>query len=234
MSRSVDDEVQTALRAAGNCQQLVPDRSIVFDRVRSRSSVAGGHPFDSWYHNRYRQSLIEDEHLGRAPCYVSPTAGVFLTIGERDTERGIRAAMPAQPSAFTAGEENRVERMVGKPLGWRRRIDCTLDAHEAPIVYTVLFKVPVDSQPEFDRWYGEEHIPLLLGCPQWVMSRRFDVGAVGGDGWTRLTLHYLTNVSALESPERALGRRTPWRDRLVKQSWFPGENIVHYRAPAMM
>jgi hypothetical protein len=90
----------------------------------------------------------------------------------------------------------------------------------------VFFNVPVDRHHEFDRWYEEEHAPMVLQCPYWVMTRRFRIGPSVGMAWTHAALHYLTDFRALESPERDQARATPWRDRLAAEGWLNGEYLV--------
>lgn len=220
----VNDEVETALARSRLNVAAFPDASIEFQRVHARATEPGQHPFDTWYHRELR-SQRAGQNVRR--LYGSVTISAFLAIGERAD------AALAPPSLLVAsGPAARVEQFIAEPIGSQRRVDGPIDPLEAPIVYTVLFRVPDNRADEFDRWYGDEHVPLLLGCKHWLMSRRFRVRGNSADGWTRLTLHYLADIDALDSPERALGRRTPWRDRLTREPWFPGENVVHYRLPA--
>ena len=40
--------------------------------------------------------------------------------------------------------------------------------------------IPAEHVADFDRWYDEEHIPLLARVPGWVRSRRFVLKEVLG------------------------------------------------------
>ena len=122
-----------------------------------------------------------------------------------------------------------IERFVGQPLGTRRRRDVGEDIVEAAVAYPAFLRVPDDRAAELNQWYDEEHLPILLTCRQWVMTRRFRATAAHGLDWNHLALHYLTDVRALQSPERERARGTPWRDRLVAQGWFAAEYRVCYR-----
>lgn len=100
---------------------------------------------------------------------------------------------------------------------------------EAAIAYPAFLRVPHNRLQEINRWYDEEHLPFLLSCPQWVMTRRFRVTAARGLDFNHVALHYLTDLRALQSPERDAARSTPWRDRLIAEGWFAPEYRICYR-----
>jgi hypothetical protein len=133
-----------------------------------------------------------------------------------------------QPSAQTKRMLTDVSgftRYIGEALGETRREDAQAP-ESAPILYAVFFKVPEEAQKEFDAWYVEDHAPTLMKCKDWLMVRRFSIIDGEPEGWNRLALHYLADASALQSPERAEARRSPWRDRLALQPWFSGKYSV--------
>jgi len=61
------------------------------------------------------------------------------------------------------------------------------------------------------------------------MARRFEV--VDGDPgrWTHLTVHYLGDRVALESPERAAARASAARQAMAGESWFRPEYLTFSR-----
>lgn len=91
---------------------------------------------------------------------------------------------------------------------------------DAPILYAVWFDVPEEARAEFDDWYDSEHVPLLMGCAEWLMVRRFHVAEGVPKSYTHLALHYLQSEHALESPAREAARATEWRSRLAAAEWF--------------
>jgi hypothetical protein len=150
----------------------------------------------------------------------------YLAIGELDAmprDTGERGACPLPAMVEHS------ERFVGQPLGTRRRRDVGADVIDAAIVYPAFLRVPAERMEEIGRWYDEEHLPMLMSCPQWVMSRRFRIAAARGLDFTHVALHYLSDLRALQSPARAMARDTPWRDRLVAEGWFAPEYRVCYR-----
>jgi hypothetical protein len=100
---------------------------------------------------------------------------------------------------------------------------------DAAVVYPAFLRVPEERLAEVGRWYEEEHLPMLLACPQWVMTRRFRIRSPEGVAFTHVALHYLTSLAALRSPERDAARNTPWRDKLIAEGWFSPEYRVCYR-----
>jgi hypothetical protein len=102
--------------------------------------------------------------------------------------------------------------------------------HElSPILYPVFFDIPPEAHAEFDAWYEEDHAPTLMKCKDWAMIRRFRIVDGAPASWTHLALHYLTDIAALESPERAEARNSPWRARLAAQPWFKGKYALFSR-----
>ncbi|KAI0752383.1 hypothetical protein C8Q80DRAFT_448056 [Daedaleopsis nitida] len=88
-----------------------------------------------------------------------------------------------------------------------RESDDSEDGHNAgggwcePGKYMTVIEVELMkyAEGEFNRWFDEEHIPLLARVPGWVRSRRFVLKEVlGADGWDGERISFcnrtLTNV----------------------------------------
>lgn len=99
-----------------------------------------------------------------------------------------------------------------------------------PVLMIVAFDVPPALQGEVERWYSEEHIPLLRRAPGWLRARRYEVQAHGGGPhWSSIALHELRDTAVLDSAERAYARATPWRARLSSQPWFAAAGRFVYQ-----
>jgi hypothetical protein len=115
---------------------------------------------------------------------------------------------------------------AAQPAGAARYVCVeTQDSGECQEMHRVLmivaFDVPDPRIEEIERWYRQEHGPMLLRAPGWLRTRRYEpVSIAQGPRWTHLALHELRSVEVLDSPERALARSTPWRARLEQESWF--------------
>lgn len=198
--------------------------AIIFDLLTVERSNT--FQFDVWYANHYRPSLVASGAYLGVRCYGSPLRGAYLGIFETATPLPASAIAPN-----TARHESivRAERHAAEQISERQAPNAPRDVIEAAIVYPVLFRVPPEREAEFDAWYEDEHLDLLLACPYWPMCRRFKVASPGADSPTHIALHYLTDLRALESGERDRARATPWRDRLAREPWFRGDYRVYYR-----
>lgn len=95
----------------------------------------------------------------------------------------------------------------------------------APILYSVLFKIPPDWHAEFDAWYDTDHMPIILGCKRWAMTARYHVI---GSPYTHLALHYIECASAFDDAALKAARQTPWRNKLLAHRWFTDVDKMIY------
>lgn len=95
----------------------------------------------------------------------------------------------------------------------------------APIILLVSLSVKAEAEEDFNKWYDEEHIPMLAKAPGWVRSRRYilkDAGSFGIEGSKKeglppkyLAVHEWTEAMDQESEEYKAATNTPWRARIV-------------------
>lgn len=195
---------------------------VVIDYVRARGPE--GIKFDAWYCNTHLPVFADEYQMRRMRRYAVPSRTSYLAIGELD-----EASQRERDAIAAPAMVEHMERFIGQPLATLRRRDAGEDAVDAAIVYPAFLRVPQDRLQEIDRWYDEEHLPILLSCPQWVMARRFRITAARGTHYNHVALHYLTDLRALQSPQRDRARDTPWRDKLMAEGWFAPEYRVGYR-----
>jgi hypothetical protein len=122
--------------------------------------------------------------------------------------------MLANVSGFT--------RYLGQEMSVQRKPELGGRALLAPLLYSVFFNVPEDRLAEFDAWYEQDHVPLLMESPDWWMVRRFAITVADPVPFNRLALHYLGSMDAMTSPAREKARNTPWRAKLAAEPWFKG------------
>ncbi|GAA4738258.1 hypothetical protein GCM10023350_23010 [Nocardioides endophyticus] len=83
------------------------------------------------------------------------------------------------------------------------------------------FSVPEEDGDEFEAWYRDEHVPLLMKVPGWLRVRRFRVRpGFAGPAWTHLALHEIAGPEVMDDPGRAAARDTARRDALATRAWF--------------
>ncbi|MBN9428805.1 MAG: hypothetical protein J0H09_20085 [Burkholderiales bacterium] len=223
-TRKAVQKRQIAAGAQGN-------GSILFDAVHAAPSE--GIAFDVWHDREHLPALRATLPGAAEQRYASASRHSLVSIFElpqgTDASRALSAAATV---TAPAGTVSRIERFVAVPMLAQLRADAgelaTLPARAA-IAYPVFFGVPPEHEADFDGWYDEEHLPILLGCPQWLGCRRFKLQGAHAQGHTHLAMHYLQDLRALQSPERDAARDTPWRDRLAAGAWFRGDYRVYHR-----
>ncbi|MEI6113649.1 MAG: hypothetical protein WCP99_03680 [Burkholderiales bacterium] len=203
------------------------------DTILFDTAVAGvGHGvnFDVWYAARHLPALRREFAPLACRVYASASCASLTAILEIDSVEN-DSSMVETSGELGAGVA-RTEQFIARSIGWQARpetIDIHATAQRAPIAYPVFFAVPDAREAEFNRWYDEEHLGILLGCADWLACRRFRITTPHPAGFTHLALHYLAGIAALTSPERDAARATPWRDRLAIERWFRGEYRVLHR-----
>lgn len=205
--------------------------TILFDTAVS--GIGHGVSFDVWYLARHLPGLIADFGPVAYRAYGSASCASLTAILELD-EMPAQASVLETPGALGAGVAC-TEQFIGRAIGWQARPEASemrATVAAAPIAYPVFFCVPSHREDEFNRWYDEEHLGILLECRHWLACRRFRIVTPHPSGFTHLALHYLDDIAALHSSERDRARTTPWRDRLAVERWFQGEYRVLHQIPA--
>ena len=77
--------------------------------------------------------------------------------------------------------------------------------------------VPADKEPEFNRWYNDEHLAERLAVPGFLNGARYE--AVKG-GPKHLAVYELESAAVLESPayNKVQANPTPWTQRSGPQA----------------
>ncbi|HEX3789270.1 MAG TPA: hypothetical protein VHW44_15510 [Pseudonocardiaceae bacterium] len=178
--------------------------------------------FHDWYDNDHvpaRTAL--DGFLGArrfhaldgSPQYLAIYELESLAALETDAYRQVKTA----PSALT-------REMLGVVHGFTRytceQVSDFGEPVHGSVVSVVAFTVPDEDEDEFDAWYEQEHVPMLLLAPDWLRVRRYRVLDGEGGPWTHLAVHELRSAEVMDSPERTRARIGPRRDELVSRPWF--------------
>lgn len=144
----------------------------------------------------------------------SPVAGETLTFETPEGEPAWRLTFSAGvPGAFESGAAG--ARALGRLLG-----DEGERSVEAGWAMIIAYAVPEAELEELDAWYVEEHIEMLLRCPDWLRTRRYEILRGENAGWNRLVVHSLASPGILESPEVRESMATPWRQSFAPRPWF--------------
>ena len=194
--------------------------------------------FHAWYDEEHNPVRMAVPGFLSGQRYRDTTEGAegFLAVYEMTDLAALRGpaydAVKNHPTDLTRdmlAEVTGFTRYLGVETSVRRRADAGGEALAAPLLYAVWFDVPEDRTADFDAWYDQDHVPVLMECRDWLMVRRFAVTAADPVPYNRLALHYLADLSALSSPAREKARATPWRARLAAEPWFRGTYKVFGR-----
>jgi len=197
-------------------------RIILFDALTTREG--SDLTFDAWYLNHYLPEMSAKSNWLGMRRYGSPALASYLTVFESN-EAAVDLGMPPPTNESVI----RIERYLARHIGEQTAAGAEPDILEADFLYPVIFNVPAERQSEFERWYVEEHLDILLSCPYWQMCRRLKVIEPQPGAPTHIALHYFTDLLALESEARTRARSTPWRQRFAAEPWFRGDYRVYHR-----
>ena len=199
-------------------------KTIVYDAITVKRE--GGFAFDGWHQNHYVPSVLATGQMLNVQCYGSPLRATYVAVFESNADAAtLQSALPVPAHESIIATERHVAAFVNQQTA----PDSGYPFKDASILYPVLFSVPPECEKDFNAWYDEEHLGILLKSPHWPMCRRFKVHNAAPGTWTHIALHYLRDLRALESKERDEARATPWRARLAQQAWFKGDYRVLYK-----
>lgn len=101
---------------------------------------------------------------------------------------------------------------------------------EGNVLLAASMRVKPGQRDELDKWYMEEHIPLLQKVPGWLRTRRFITAKVEGkddEDVEFLALHDFAPVNGIGGEEANASRSTEWYKR-VEESVVTTKSIRKY------
>ena len=196
--------------------------------------------FNDWYDHEHIPLRMAVDGFVSAQRYKSLQDGSYLAVYEMRALSVLQSEaygrVKNQPSDMTRRMLKDVSgftRYLCEEIGEQRAAHADASGASAAIdgacLYPVFFQVPEERVQAFDDWYEQDHVPLLLDCPDWLSCRRFRIRDGDPGRWTHLALHYLRDPRALDSPERERARATPWRARLAAEPWFKPHYLLFAR-----
>lgn len=193
--------------------------------------------FHDWYDSEHIPVRMTAPGFLGAQRYSRNDGPGFLAVYDMDSPQALQTEqykrIKSEPSARTTRMLRDVSgftRYTGRLLSWQQQETISeIEVLESPVLYSVFFTVPQDRQDDFNEWYIQDHVPKLLGEPQWLGCRRYEIVDGAPESYTHMALHHLASADALESPARAAARTSPWRDRLAAEGWFRGTYMIFTR-----
>lgn len=204
--------------------------SILFSQMTPAKDIED--EFNTWYDTEHVPARTRLDGFSGAQRYraVSPASGEYLAVYELDS---LATLSSAAYDSLRQSPSEQTQRMLANVAGFTRYA-CEEQGsvgESAPdsYLYVVAFAVPADRAQAYDKWYEDEHIPMLMEADGWQRIRRFVVAEGVGEAWTHLTLHYLKDPSVLDSDARARARVAPLRNALSQEPWFGNSMRWVYR-----
>jgi len=188
--------------------------------------------FNAWYDGEHIPLRMTAPGFEGAQRYRDGTTRNYLAIYEMNSPAALAtpeykkiknepSALSREMLASVSGFTRYIgtEVAVAPATGWQ-------DILEASTVYAVFFDAPAERCTDFDKWYDQDHVPILLTDKRWLGVRRFKVVDGAPHGYNRLALHYLASRDVLDSEARQRARQTPWRALLAAEPWFKGHYVI--------
>ncbi len=190
--------------------------------------------FNKWIDTHFMPSRLAAPGFLSAQRYKHLERDTYLAVYEAEDQKAIKSeeflAIEDYPNTETKWMLNNIldySSYYGDQIAEFRGAKLADDPFDAPILYSVFFSVPDDMAHDFNAWYSDEHVPMLLKCDDWLMCRRFEIADGEPQPWTHLALHYLNDLSAFESSEREAARSTKWFNKLSEHQWFQASTTVY-------
>ncbi|KAK8177771.1 Alpha/Beta hydrolase protein [Phyllosticta citrichinensis] len=124
-----------------------------------------------------------------------------------------------------------------KKEGYKSAAEIQSEGRELPFLVSAIVKLkPGADAEEFNKWYNEEHIPLLSKVPGWRQTRRFKSSTVvkplGPQDEIKeveyIALHEFDSQENVEGPELKACADTPWTHKM-KSQFFGSFNRRDYK-----
>jgi hypothetical protein len=188
----------------------------------------GEDAFNDWYDNHHTPSHVRGvPGFLSAHRYRSPHGPNYLAIYELDSPEVLEheeyRKRKLTPDAATKAMLDGVSgftRYIATETKLHVRDNPDGDPIDADVVIGVFLAAPPERWPELMHWYDTEHSPMLMENRDWLMVRHMEIYDYNPDPFSHLFLHYVRNVSVLDSPELAAARETQWRNQLAVEEWF--------------
>ena len=200
----------------------------------------GEEAFNDWYDNHHTPSHVEGvPGFLSAHRYRSPHGPHYLAVYELDSPEALehseyrtRKLTPDAATKAMLDDVTGFTRYIANEKCLHVRDIPDADPINADVVIAVFFTAPPERWPELMDWYDTEHTPMLMENQDWLMVRHMEIYDYNPDPFSHLFLHYVRDVSVLDSPELAAARETEWRNRLAAEDWFTPLAVTYQKRGA--
>lgn len=191
--------------------------------------------FNDWYDNHHTPNHVTGvPGFVSAHRYAAPGGPGFLAVYDLDgtetlesPEYRARKYTPDERTGAMLSSVSGFTRYVGREIGFALGEGADMDALDSAFILAAFFAVPEEARPEFEDWYRNEHMGMLLACPDWRMVRMMAVVARDPDPFTHMMLHHVRRPDILDAPEIREARDTDRRNRLAAERWWNPRSVTY-------
>ena len=188
--------------------------------------------FNDWYDGHHTPSHVQGvPGFLSAHRYEMPGGPGYCAVYELDDPAALETeeyrSRKYAPDARTRSMRASISgftRYIGREIGFLGDAETALDAE---ILLATFFTVPVRRQAGFLDWYADEHAPMLIACPGWLMVRTMAVIDRDPAPFTHMILHYLAHQDVRAAPEVARAHDTARRRRLAAEPWYAPHSVMY-------
>lgn len=175
--------------------------------------------FNAWYDTEHLPERLGIPGFASARRWVDPAArpGEGKYLATYELERPGVLETPEYLAHVGDGFTPWSKRILGRCTVFRRwACEQIVPGHAFPppasvALFAAIGDVPVEHEAEFNRWYDEEHLPMLARVPGVLAARRFRASA----GTPRyVALYDLADPDAPSRPEWQAANETAWARRI--------------------
>ncbi|KAF2264125.1 alpha/beta hydrolase-like protein [Lojkania enalia] len=222
---------------------MAPTPGILYVTMQPRDTLSAAQ-FHDWYNNehgpsRLRLSFCHNGFRYRASDLTSSnpaseTQPEWMAIYDiedmdyltKDVYTRLRKEPVQSQRERDTMKQIKVDRRFYDFLGeWKgegfKKLEDVGNEGEGNVMVTVSFTLydGEEKEKELERWYEEEHVPMLMKVPGWRRTRRFVTSYLDlKDGKAKefLALHEYAPHNGLGGPEFKAATSTPWNDEIYK------------------
>lgn len=171
--------------------------------------------FDRWYEQRMLPARHEKSVVLISRRYQDITSdrewlATYYLGGQSNDNLLVTGGDLSQPAGALMAQLPRFEQRRYE------RVPVPTSAHEAEaddtsLLMAVWWTPKAGTVDDFNAWYDEEHIPMLMKVPGWKAIQRYRLA--DGTGPAFVALHFLESLAVLEHPAHREAGQTAWRAR---------------------
>ncbi|KAI9665907.1 MAG: hypothetical protein M1821_003842 [Bathelium mastoideum] len=213
---------------------MAPTPGILYVKMQPAASLPANQ-FHDWYNNehgplRVRLPYCQNGFRYRAADGQEPEwmavydFGNTADLASEESYTKLRLPGVASQREFDVKSHVSIDRRMYDLVETKqspdfKRLEDVNSVGEENVCFAIGFTIkPGKDVKELEKWYSEEHIPLLAKVPGWRRSRRFLTSAVEDSGKTEhLALHdYAPQNGVGTSEEYKAATNTPWREQVMR------------------